>query len=1266
MMPMLTNPIFVNMTVVFVRLFYFEREFKGIRTRSKEQSRYRRNFTREMTLASGIDPDQGFFHRLKRSITQSSATDFGKKYATKSKFISPNSVQNLRTSKSDNTQRDLEYGYPLPNYVSQNRSNVKINPAYNNELINNNDTTTDAPPPPPPHQRSISFTASVRPSELKNNASTQPSENLPSAPPMNNRDIRFADLPLPPRSTRQNSIQASDIARSILTLERRDRAARAAGDDQVSASGEAPLVIKTVQEVEQEEEDRQRRHRHRRKHQDKPHGSRKTDSNSHGKSHHRKWSRSRLSKVPASLLSYQNTLSTEHTAVDSGAAGKPSSEEEDYDYEQDRVYNPDRDQAISDSSSEDERPPVSSINQNQGHLSPNDTLHTDDQTFLHNGKLKPQSENTSALPKNDQEVEDFNEKRHDQVTKTIPRSSSSPGFQLPSPESPANDGLSSPKNRTIRISETPRPDRISSSSSPKSSKRSPSSKTTALLNKLPLNAGASFYSENPSYKDIDEVLEDDDDPISKPTFGGSKEPKPAAKSSSFPLSFGTSRSRSGSGTSEQRFADRTQPSDETHRLKKIRSFMSGAASRRNSSSSALSEKPAVSKADNPDLVLKNGLRAKSLDHNSDNVKPTKSFEQMLNDRRHNEDHFTDEKEANDSHTELPDYSRFPFSRFATMEPDDSDFQGLSRVVTSNYLSYQPTIEGNSVFVNLSDEQKDELGGVEYRALKVLAKILVWYYVGWHILAVVLLVPWGIRAGGHAQVFESEGFSPTWWGFFTAASAFNNLGLTLSPDSMASFSSSIYILIFVPFFMIIGNTGFPVFLRFIIWLMCKLTNPYGRLRETLEFLLDHPRRCFTLLFPSGPTWWLFGVLVAFNVIDTVLFLILDLNNSSVSIIPVGYRIMSGFFQAVATRTTGFGILSIGSLHPAVLVSYTIMMYVNIFPVAMSIRHTNVYEEQTLGIYRAPTALNDDGNVFESAQSKNISEVTTHLMRQLSYDLWFMFIALFVICMSEEGKISRGNPSIPIFNILFEVTSAYGTVGLSTGYPNVDMSLSSQFSVIGKLVIIVLLYRGRHRSLPYAIDRAIILPTSKMLRNDMMQERAVRSRTLSQGKGNYVAMNRPIGTMASGYSTTTSLNSRRQWGRGRKNSTGPSFDNSERPNSMNSRTESCSSCGSTVSSSASSLRSSGTGDRQSFDKVQSYNDEHQIRRITTGYPVNSGASVIRYDSESDDNSGDTNPMQENGGMSMSRQSSRSSRSYRGEYGTEYNTEFNAGFHHKHHVG
>jgi Trk-type K+ transport system membrane component len=38
-----------------------------------------------------------------------------------------------------------------------------------------------------------------------------------------------------------------------------------------------------------------------------------------------------------------------------------------------------------------------------------------------------------------------------------------------------------------------------------------------------------------------------------------------------------------------------------------------------------------------------------------------------------------------------------------------------------------------------------------------------------------------------------------------------------------------------------------------------------------------------------------------------------------------------------------------LHPAVLVSYLIMMYISVFPLAISIRRTNVYEEQSLGIY-----------------------------------------------------------------------------------------------------------------------------------------------------------------------------------------------------------------------------------------------------------------------------------------------------------------------------
>lgn len=39
-----------------------------------------------------------------------------------------------------------------------------------------------------------------------------------------------------------------------------------------------------------------------------------------------------------------------------------------------------------------------------------------------------------------------------------------------------------------------------------------------------------------------------------------------------------------------------------------------------------------------------------------------------------------------------------------------------------YLSYQPTIGRNSVFIDLDDDERDELGGIEYRSLRLIAKI----------------------------------------------------------------------------------------------------------------------------------------------------------------------------------------------------------------------------------------------------------------------------------------------------------------------------------------------------------------------------------------------------------------------------------------------------------------------------------------------------------------------------------------------------------------
>lgn len=76
----------------------------------------------------------------------------------------------------------------------------------------------------------------------------------------------------------------------------------------------------------------------------------------------------------------------------------------------------------------------------------------------------------------------------------------------------------------------------------------------------------------------------------------------------------------------------------------------------------------------------------------------------------------------------------------------------------------------------------------------------------------------------------------------------------------------------------GNTAYPIFLRLIVWTMWKLVpQSMPAAKQTLRFLLDHPRRCYTNLFPSPHTWWLLGAIVMLNGIDWAAFEILNVGS-----------------------------------------------------------------------------------------------------------------------------------------------------------------------------------------------------------------------------------------------------------------------------------------------------------------------------------------------------------------------------------------------------
>jgi len=183
----------------------------------------------------------------------------------------------------------------------------------------------------------------------------------------------------------------------------------------------------------------------------------------------------------------------------------------------------------------------------------------------------------------------------------------------------------------------------------------------------------------------------------------------------------------------------------------------------------------------------------------------------------------------------------------------------------------------------------------------------------------------------------------------------------------------------------------------------------------------------------------------------------------------------------------------------------MMYVSAFPVTLTIRNTNIYEERSLGIYTEDSSpsdrsLNAQGEppsskaatvfgalkrTFTTPPSQpNRPEqgrgyfVRQQLRGQLAHDLWWIALAVLFITITETGQFERNPVVFSTFNIIFETISAYGCVGISTGVPWAAYSFSGAWHVLSKLILCAVMIRGRHRGLPVAIDKAVMLPSKSL--------------------------------------------------------------------------------------------------------------------------------------------------------------------------------------------
>lgn len=437
------------------------------------------------------------------------------------------------------------------------------------------------------------------------------------------------------------------------------------------------------------------------------------------------------------------------------------------------------------------------------------------------------------------------------------------------------------------------------------------------------------------------------------------------------------------------------------------------------------------------------------------------------------------------------------------------------------------ISRNSQFHDLTLEEREILGGKEYKCVVFLSFLVPFYFIMWNGLGALSIGAW---VNNHAaSVAYTNGQKPWWTGSFNAVSAFGNSGMSLLDANMVAFQDSPFMLLSLGVFILAGNTAYPIFLRAAVWTIWRFIpkdDPkWMDENETLRFLLDHPRRVYTNMFPSRHTWWLFAALVLLNGLDWMFFEVLSINDTDIQNLSHTARILGGLFQAFAVRSGGFYVVPIPTLRLSLQFLYVIMMYISVYPVTMTIRNSNVYEERSLGIFAedvssdnpttaaaaaatqpdASTALgrsNSKTTTSTTASAGRISnikrrmtnfaqtaapapsrETRSYFMRQqlraqLAHDAWFAVLAIFLILIIEMNQLERDPVHFSVFNIIFEVISAYSTVGMSVGVSDNAYSFCGSWHTLSKLILCCVMLRGRHRGLPVAIDHAVQLPGTRL--------------------------------------------------------------------------------------------------------------------------------------------------------------------------------------------
>ncbi|MEB3120135.1 MAG: TrkH family potassium uptake protein [Snowella sp.] len=268
----------------------------------------------------------------------------------------------------------------------------------------------------------------------------------------------------------------------------------------------------------------------------------------------------------------------------------------------------------------------------------------------------------------------------------------------------------------------------------------------------------------------------------------------------------------------------------------------------------------------------------------------------------------------------------------------------------------------------------------------------------------------------------------WLGIFHSVSAFNNAGFSLFKDNLMSYSDSIIVNFVITGLIIFGGIGYQVIIEIYLWLEHLKAKKKTRFYFSLNFKVVI--RATSLLLVLG----------------TIAFLFIESQNpNTIAEFNLKDKLMAAWFQSVTTRTAGFNTIDNGKLAVNSLLITMILMFIGASPSGTGggIKTTTV-----------SILANCTRSVLRGKESVIVFKRTIPpplVLKAIAVVFGSVITVIIVTSLITfiEFKLTS---SVAAVAILFEVVSAFGTVGLSMG-------ITASLSGVSQLLIVAMMYIGR---------------------------------------------------------------------------------------------------------------------------------------------------------------------------------------------------------------